>query len=340
MTTARGRVALVADALTVHHHRFLAVLAECGWEASVVLHGSRRPDGDPSRRLAADLAAARPDVVLAGPIPDVGADAVAAAPPDVPVVLTAWGSDLLVTAVEDPAAAARARAALAAAGAVVVDCRTVEAAAVALGAAPGRIVRFPWGVDLAAHPVTPLPPVATRLRVLSLRSLLPAYRVDVLVRAAAQVPDVAVTLAGGGTEEPTLVALAASLGARDRIRAAGRVDEADVPALVADHDVVVSTVPVDGSSVSLLQAMAAGRPCVVVDNPSNREWVEEGVTGWLVPVGDAEALAARLRELADPASWTVRERVAVAARARVERDADWSRNRRLLLDALDLAVGP
>jgi glycosyltransferase involved in cell wall biosynthesis len=57
---------------------------------------------------------------------------------------------------------------------------------------------------------------------------------------------------------------------------------------------------VSGITVTL-EAMACGRPVVVTDNPGMRDYVEHGVTGLLVPVGDPSAVAAAVSELlADP----------------------------------------
>jgi len=119
----------------------------------------------------------------------------------------------------------------------------------------------------------------------------------------------------------------------DRIRFHGVVDESSVPLLLAQAHVHVSTTPTDGSSISLLQALATGRPSIVVDNPANREWVVPGRTGWLVPAGDPEALADCITMVcADP------ERLpdmAAAGRAVAEARADWEVNRRVLWQAVE-----
>jgi glycosyltransferase involved in cell wall biosynthesis len=73
---------------------------------------------------------------------------------------------------------------------------------------------------------------------------------------------------------------------------------------------------VEGTPNALLEAMSCGLPVVVSDGaPGPLELVEDGVTGLVVPVNDAAALAAALRRLArDPA---LRRRLGEAARARV-----------------------
>ena len=80
------------------------------------------------------------------------------------------------------------------------------------------------------------------------------------------------------------------------------------PALAAS-DVVLSTALWEGLPLTLLEAMWAGRPIVASDVPGNAEAV--GGAALLAPPGDADALAAAVRELADE-----RRRAELAARAR------------------------
>ena len=56
-------------------------------------------------------------------------------------------------------------------------------------------------------------------------------------------------------------------------------------------DAYVSCAQSDGTSVSLLEAMATGLPAVATDIPSNREWVVDGQNGWLATDASAEEFA-------------------------------------------------
>jgi L-malate glycosyltransferase len=335
----RGTVALVAESRTVHHERFLEAIRAGGWRAELVPVDPVAPEA--LERLARTLRTLAADVVLAGPLPGAGALAVEAVGmlgrgvegKSPPVIVASWGSDLLHDVEVDPVARTRAASALRAADAVLVDCRAVAAAAVELGADPGALVQFPWGVDLAAHPFCPREVDEQQpLRVLSLRSLAASYLVGTLLEALVALPAITCTVAGDGPEAPALEERAVRLGVAGRITWAGRVTEPEVAGLLATHDLHVSTAPTDGSSISLLQAMAVGCPSVVVDNPANREWIEEDVTGWLVPAADGARLADVLARLDRDRS--ALPGVARAARAVVEERADWSRNRVLLWELL------
>ena len=335
MTSPRSlRVTVVAHGDTVHHRRFARAISARGHRLTTVRWDELRSRDDPSAALVAALATSEPDVVLAGPVPTVAADVVAAT--HRPVVAASWGSDLLVDARRDPDLAERAATALTRAAAVLVDSRTVAHAAVELGADEGAIVRFPWGVDLDEHARHPLPPLGERLRAVSLRRLEPGYRIDVLIEAMAASPHVDLHVLGDGSAGAELRRMAEATGVADRVTFAGLVDErATVDALRAAH-LHVSTAPMDGSSISLLQALAVGRPSIVVDNPSNREWIEHGVTGWLTPVGDPAALADALRRAhADTARLGS---MAERGRALAERDADWSAHATMLCETLERVV--
>jgi glycosyltransferase involved in cell wall biosynthesis len=117
----------------------------------------------------------------------------------------------------------------------------------------------------------------------------------------ARVPRARLFVAGEGRLESALRARHARLGLGDRAVFLGaRLDVAD---LVAACDVFVLSSSREGLSVTLLEAMRAGRACVATDVGGNAEAVEQGVTGRVVPPGDATALGDALAEaLAEPAA--------------------------------------
>lgn len=138
----------------------------------------------------------------------------------------------------------------------------------------------------------------------------------VLLRAAAELPGVDFVLAGEGPLRGSLEALAAELGVADRVRFLGY--RSDVPELLAACDVFALPSLYEGSSLAVLEAMAARRPVVSSAIGGTDELVEDGADGMLVAPGDAEGLAAALRRLlGDPA---LRADLAARARERVERD--------------------
>jgi glycosyltransferase involved in cell wall biosynthesis len=109
-----------------------------------------------------------------------------------------------------------------------------------------------------------------------------------------------------------LIRQAEALGVADRLRLAGECDDMPAALMLADIVVHASTEPEAFGRV-VIEAQAMGRPVIASDLGGPVETVEHGVTGWRVPPGDAEVLAAAIDQvLALPAA----ERGALGSRAR------------------------
>jgi glycosyltransferase involved in cell wall biosynthesis len=142
---------------------------------------------------------------------------------------------------------------------------------------------------------------------------------DTLLAAIAEVPEALFLFAGDGPERGRLEGLAAELGVADRVRFLGRRE--DIPQLLAACDVFALPSLYEGSSLAVLEAMAAGIPVVSSAIGGTDELIEDGRSGLLAPPGDAAAWAAALRRvLADP-----QLRHGFAARARERVDAGLTR---------------
>jgi glycosyltransferase involved in cell wall biosynthesis len=104
-----------------------------------------------------------------------------------------------------------------------------------------------------------------------------------------------------------------TLGLKSRLVLAGA--QADMPSVYSACDVTVLTSSREGTPNALLESMACGVPVVATTAGDNGIVVDDGDTGFIVPIGDWEAIAARLVELlSDPDS---RRRMGVAGRTRV-----------------------
>ena len=118
---------------------------------------------------------------------------------------------------------------------------------------------------------------------------------DTLLGAVAEVPEALFLLAGDGPERERLEALASELGVGDRVRFLGRRE--DIPQLLAACDVFALPSLYEGSSLAVLEAMAAGIPIVSSAIGGTDELIDDGRSGMLVPPGDAAALAVALRRV-------------------------------------------
>ncbi|HEY6046622.1 MAG TPA: glycosyltransferase [Pyrinomonadaceae bacterium] len=119
------------------------------------------------------------------------------------------------------------------------------------------------------------------------------------LRAAARVrqavPDAGFVIAGEGELMNGLRELAAQLGVEEDVFFIGRCER--VAELLFASDVCVLSSRAEGFSNSILEYMAAARPVVVTDVGGAREAVVEGETGYIVPAGDEEGMAARIIDL-------------------------------------------
>jgi glycosyltransferase involved in cell wall biosynthesis len=140
----------------------------------------------------------------------------------------------------------------------------------------------------------------------------------VLLRAATEVPDAVFALAGEGPLRSALERETAALGIADRVLFLGRRD--DVPQLLGACDLFALPSLYEGSPISVLEAMAAGRAVVSSAIAGTDELIEDGASGILVPPGDPAALAAALRRLLSDRE--LREGLARRARERVRHDFD------------------
>jgi len=148
---------------------------------------------------------------------------------------------------------------------------------------------------------------------------------DVLIRAAAALPDDTVVLIGGDGEMlPQLRAQVTSQGLGHKVRLLGHVQDGELAGyfLACDVFCMSSTVRSEAYGVVLLEAMMMGKPIIATDIVgSGVPWVNQhGLTGFNVPVGQPDELARLLSQLlADDA---LRARLGQAARERYLREFD------------------
>jgi glycosyltransferase involved in cell wall biosynthesis len=290
-----------------------------------------------------------PDLVHAGPIQT--AAFLTALSGFQPLVSMSWGYDLLRDAERNAVWRWVTRYTLARSAVLVGDCETVRARAIAYGMRAERVVTFPWGVDLKhfAPALSEEERLAFRRRwgwgeqafvLISVRAWEPIYGVEELAHAFVQVsrelPQVCLIMLGNGSLAGRIRRIFLQGGVLDRVQFPGQVSQANLPQYYRSADLFVSASHSDGTSISLLEAMACGCPALVSDIPGNREWVSHGVQGWLFETGSAEALASAIRRAVEE-----RDRLSQmgrAARHLAEQRADWSQNFPQLLEAYRLAA--
>ena len=285
------------------------------------------------RRLTKKL---KPDLIHAGPIQNCAF--LAALSGFRPILAMSWGYDLVMDA--DKSAWMRwvTRYTLKRSAFFASDAKVSRDKAIAYGMNPEKTVIFPWGVEIEHF--IPKKPAARHTNPVTLfcsRTWESMYGVDVLARAfvkvAAQNPKVDLILLGGGSQGPHIRQIFMNGGVLDRVHFGGQVSQRDLPRWYHMSDIYISPSHVDGSSVTLMEALASGLPCLVSDITGNKEWIEEGVNGWLFRDGDADDLARKILQAIE--SRRSFKKIGEAARITAEQKADWSKNFGKLLAAYD-----
>jgi glycosyltransferase involved in cell wall biosynthesis len=226
-------------------------------------------------------------------------------------VLTVWGDDVYVTPHQNPLKGWLARRALRNADAITGDSQDILRACARLGADPRKCFEIVWGVDFERfHPERGggiraqfgIPESAPLL--FSPRSFTqPYYNIDIIIAAFAEVsqrrPEVHFLFSGYEGDQTPFADRARQAGLSERTHFVGRIPHQRFGDFLAAADVFVSVPSVDATAVSLLEAMACACSIVVSDLPSPREWIEDGVSGRIVPARDTTCLTETLVQLVD-----------------------------------------
>lgn len=247
------------------------------------------------RNLARQL---RPDVVHAQYITSYGfLTALAGLHP---MVLTAWGTDILISPNKSRLSRFLAAFAISHADAVTTVAEHMNSALESLGAPTGSVIATPFGVD-TQHFIPPLQPRAEngRLRLISTRNFGPIYDVGTLINALGVLAREGlyfdVDLIGDGPLRHELEAQVNESNLRDYVTFHGHVTHSKLAKLLAEAHIFVTSALSDGNNVSLNEAMACACFPIATDIPANTQWIDANVNGLLYPPGDASALAETLR---------------------------------------------
>lgn len=278
----------------------------------------------------------QPDIIHAGPVQRVAY--VAALAHVHPLLTMSWGSDLLLEVDQHITWPWITRYTLKKSDWFAADCQTVVEKARSIGY-EGPVSIFPWGVDLEHFQPGAMGGVRRKLGwenntvFLSNRTMEPLYGVDVIARAFMKAlkknGDLRLLMYGKGSEEPMIHELLKGAEAEGKVFFGGYASLSELPEVYRSADVYLSASHSDGSSVSLMEALACGKPTLISDIPSNREWINPDGAGWLFKDGDADDLAEKMVECARIDSF---EDYLHKARSLAETRANWTKNFAILLD--------
>jgi glycosyltransferase involved in cell wall biosynthesis len=252
-----------------------------------------------------------------------------------PVFLSAWGSDILID-MEAKHHKFLIKQALKRADKITSVAGHITDKLIDLGIDPSKIVTFPFGVNLSIF----RPDLdTTKLRekynikpneqiLISTRMLEPIYNIDALIKSmkdvVRKIPTAKLIIAGTGTLENELRELTGRLGLAKNIIFVGFVKHELLPTYLNLADVYISSSLSDGTSASLLEAMACGLYPIVTDLPANKDWIDHARNGLLFTKNDYKNLSNLIiKALTNPA---MRKEASQINIKMIKKKGEWAKN--------------
>ncbi len=226
-----------------------------------------------------------------------------------PFVVTPWGSDVLVAPKESKISRWIVKYVLKRADLITCDAEHIKKPLIELGASSQKIKRINFGVDTGEFmPGLKNGRLGKELEIFDSPTVITSRRLDpdcdiaslitAIPQVLAEVPEAKFVIIGQGSEEAKLKELSKSLGVSESVRFIGWVPHDELPQYLTSADIFISTALSDaGLATSTAEAMACGLPVIITDFGDNREWVENGVNGFIIPLRSPQVLASRIVHL-------------------------------------------
>jgi L-malate glycosyltransferase len=248
-----------------------------------------------------------------------------------PLIITTWGSDILTVPKQNKILGLITRWALKQADIVICVSSFMKDVIINMGIQPDKIVITPIGVDTQrfqpvglSETINNSDPSRNYVRIISTRNLAAIYNVETFIKAIPIVigkfSQLQFTVLGDGVLKKELQNLVNSLGISGKVSFIGKVLNDDLIYYLKSSDIYVSTSLSDGTSISLLEAMSCGLPCIVSEIPANKPWIKERENGLLFKPGSYEELADKIVSILD--NKELRIKMGLAARALVIEKGD------------------
>lgn len=220
-----------------------------------------------------------------------------------PVVMSAWGDDILIIPFWSKLMWYFTKISLQKADKIyAVSGDMAEKIISNFGITADNVDVVPFGVDTELFMPQDKQKSSRKTIVLSNRNFLEVYNIETLINAIPQIigknKNIHFMIKGSGPLEMSLKELASSLNVDEYVTFVGWTEYHDMPKYLHNCDIYVSTAISDGTPVSVLEAMACGKACVVTDVGGVGEWIEDGVSGCLVPPQQPHVLAEKILDLA------------------------------------------
>ncbi|KQC04409.1 MAG: hypothetical protein APR53_03425 [Methanoculleus sp. SDB] len=244
-----------------------------------------------------------------------------------PSVLSAWGDDVLILPPQSTIIRAFTRLALRRADRIYAVSRDIQSRIIHdFHISPDKVRHLPFGVDTGMFkPGHRDEPADRTITIFSNRGFQPVYDNETLVRgfagAYAENPSLRLILKGEGPEKEKIAGLVHLLGIDGVVIFQGRGEYRDVATDLRAADIFITTALSDGTPVSLLEAMAAGLPCIATAVGGIPEWIRDEENGLMVRPREPALVAEKILMLAEDEQ--KRRTLGMNARKNIEDSGDW-----------------
>jgi glycosyltransferase involved in cell wall biosynthesis len=233
--------------------------------------------------------------------PDGVAAALLAKEFEIPLVVTARGSDITQIAkfaIPRKQITSAARDAFA----VVAVCEALRRDLLELGVDASRTVVLRNGVDLETFIPHPPEPLRERLNLnrftlISVGGLVPRKGHELAIRSLCQLTDCDLLIVGEGPDRRRLETLAKALSVAERVRMIGEVAHADLPKYYSACQASVLMSEREGWANVILESLACGTPVLGSDVGGTREIIQSPLAGFLLPERTVESLVTAVGQL-------------------------------------------
>ena len=317
------KICFLADASSIHAKRWITFFRDQGYEC-IILTFNKPADNIPGVRLYilkhpfrisyehsnwqyllqlptiwGLIRRFKPDIVNAHFLSSYGFLAALACPKKVPLVISLYGSDILIIPKRSLLHRFVAIYSLKHAQLITSVAQHMTIALQQYISNQKPVLTMQYGINTQVF-CPPLVIVDRAPIALSTRSMVKVSQLETLLQAALILKETQSPLrfdiAGNGELRSKLENLTVNLGLRKMVHFVGVIPPEQMPDTLHRMAIYISTSVSDGASLSLLEAMACGALPVVTDIPANREWITHGDNGLLTQPGSPEDLAEKLTQ--------------------------------------------
>jgi glycosyltransferase involved in cell wall biosynthesis len=245
-----------------------------------------------------------------------------------PLIISGWGSDILVSTKSSKIMRYLIKWALKKSDAVTIVADHMLESVVSLGIPQSKVKIITHGINTNLFHKIQVEK-HKKFTFVCTRNLEPLYNHIQLLEAFEILIDkgvkVDLILIGDGSLKKDLIAWVEQRNLLQKIRFLGRISQEEMLLELNKSHVFITVSTTDGDVVSLVEAIACGNYCIASDIPANRSWIKHNVNGLIVPLFDKEALANAMIESIKNYS-CISDEAIILNKSIIENRGNWNSN--------------